>query len=176
MSYNNNIYCEKCINKPNAHSFNLISISANNNESSELSESSNTPFVFYTKIANAIDYDDVDGILEHYRKLLQLIDINEWIWIFDCDDLEIKHCFEITTSIGINKIIKENGKNKKIFIINSNVFLTIILDGIKFFLDNQISNNIEIFNKTEYNLFVNQLLKFNIDANILNANILNANT
>ena len=56
------------------------------------------------------------------------------------------------------------------------MFLTIILDGIKFFLDNQISNNIEIFNKTEYNLFVNQLLKFNIDANILNANILNANT
>ena len=107
MSYNNNIYCEKCVNKPNAHSFNLISMPADNNESSESSSaSSEPPFVFYTKIANAIDYDDVDGILEHYRKFLELINTNNWIWIFDCDGLEIKHCFEITTSIGINKIIK----------------------------------------------------------------------
>ena len=125
MSYNDNIYCEKCVNKPNAHSFNLIGMSANNNESSEASV---VTAVFYTKIANAIDYDDVNGILEHYRKLLQLINQKDWIWIFDCNDLEIKHCFEITTSIGINKILKENGKNKKIFIINSNAFLTIILD------------------------------------------------
>ena len=136
MSYKGVIYCDKCYRNPGTHSIRII-------------KDGEIP-ILYTKIAEAKEYDDTSGILQHYRNLLRLLGDKEWIWVFDCDNLELKHCFEIRTSRGIIDLLLENGKNKKIYIMNSNMFLTIILDSCKFFLNNTISDKIEIFNHTDY--------------------------
>ena len=136
MSYKGVIYCDKCYRNPGAHSIRII-------------KDGEIP-ILYTKIAEAKEYDDTSGILQHYRNLLRLLGDKEWIWVFDCDNLELKHCFEIRTSRGIIDLLLENGKNKKIYVINSNMFLTIILNSCKFFLNNTISDKMEIFNHTDH--------------------------
>jgi len=143
MSYKGVIYCNKCYEHSGTHSIRII-------------KDGKIP-ILYTKIAEAKEYDDTNGILQHYRNLLRLIGNREWIWIFDCNDLEFKHCFEIGTSRGIINLLLENGKNKKIYVINSNYFFNIILDTCKLFLDNSISDNMEIYKKNEYNQFINNL-------------------
>lgn len=143
MSYKGIVYCDKCYKNPGAHSIRII-------------KDGEIP-ILYTKIAEAREYSDTTGILQHYRNLLRLLGDKEWIWVFDCDNLEMKHCFEISTSRGIINLIRENGKNKKIYVINSNMFLTIILDSCKLFLDSSISDKMEIFGKSEYRQFINNL-------------------
>jgi hypothetical protein len=157
MSYKNIIYCNKCYNNKFSHSFRLIdqqnkivilqNILPDNLESDLLNNLLlvNT-YLFYTKIAEANDYNDTPGILQHYRNLLKVVSPNKWIWIFDCKDLELKHCFEISTAKGILEILKDNGKINTIFIINSNRFLTFILDTLKNFIDDNISKKIIILN------------------------------
>lgn len=152
MSYNGVIYCDKCYKQPGAHSIRII-------------KDGEIP-ILYTKIAEAKEYDDTLGILQHYRNLLKLLGEKKWIWVFDCNDLELKHCFEIRTSRGIIDLLRENGKNKKIFVINSNAFLTIILDSCKLFLDSSISDKMEIFGKSEYNQFIANLKKIYIITEI----------
>ena len=87
MSYKGVIYCNKCFEHSGTHSIRIIK--------------DGTIPILYTKIAEAKEYDDTNGILQHYRNLLRLIGNREWIWIFDCNDLEFTHCFEIGTSRGI---------------------------------------------------------------------------
>ena len=156
MSYNSIVYCNKCLLNSNSHSFRILNSSDTTNNA-----------VLYTKIADAENYDDTDGILNHYRELLNLLDNREWIWIFDCDDLEIKHCFEIKTSLGIIDILQKNNKNKQILIINSNIFLTIIINSIKLFMDNSISDKIKIFKKDEKDLLIEELELLNINFDII---------
>jgi hypothetical protein len=152
MSYKNIIYCYKCYNNKLSHSFrliepqNIILYNLQNNLLNNLLNENN--YIFYTKIAEAKDYNDTKGILQHYRNLLHIVSPNKWIWIFDCKDLELKHCFEISTAKGILEILKENGKINKIFIINSNQFLTLMLDTLKFFIDDNISKKIIILNNS----------------------------
>ena len=145
MSYNGVIYCDKCYKNLGTHSIRII-------------KDGEIP-ILYTKIAEAREYSDMTGILQHYRNLLRLLGDKEWIWFFDCDNLEMKHCFEIGTSRGIIDLIRENGKNKKIYVINSNMFLTIILDSCKLFLDSSIRDRMEIFSKSEYKQFINNFIK-----------------
>jgi hypothetical protein len=156
MSYNSIVYCNKCLLNPNSHSFRILNCS----------DTTNNP-VLYTKIADAENYNDTDGILNHYRELLNLLENREWIWIFDCNDLEIKHCFEIKTSLGIIDILQKNNKNKQILIINSNIFLTIIINSIKLFMDNSISDKIKIFKKDEKDLLIEELELLNINFDII---------
>ncbi len=137
MSYNNIIYCNKCLINNKAHSFSLLETKKNiyNKNIS----------VFYTCPGIAEQYDDTDGILNHYKNFLNFVNPDEWIWIFDCNLLSFKHCFEIKTACGIIDIIKKNNKNKKIIIINCNMFTNILFNSVILFLDDTIKNNIIFF-------------------------------
>lgn len=136
MSYNNITYCQTCIDIPGAHSFHTVG-------------EYNTIPILYTKVADAKYYDDTHGILLHYRNLLGLLEGKEWIWVFDCKDLGIKHCFELQTAKGICNILKQNGNVAHILIINSNTFLNIILESIAFFLHESIKKKIKIFTSNQ---------------------------
>lgn len=124
-------YCEICYKNPGAHSFSLVNNSPNN-------------LVFYTKISAANHYTDTVGILNHYRQLLLLVNPVSWTWVFDCAGLELKHCFELKTAVGICEIIRDDRRLKEIQIINANVFYSIILACIKPFLNNSITSKIKI--------------------------------
>jgi hypothetical protein len=81
----------------------------------------NSKTIFYTCPADAIEYNDTNGILSHYENMLKINGDKEWIWIFNCDRMELKHSMEFNTAIGILKIISEKYMHniKQIYFINS---------------------------------------------------------
>jgi len=129
-TYNMQNICPKCYTNPKAHSFKIL-------------KSDIKPTVFYTCAGEAEDYADSEGILAHYENMLKLNGTKEWIWIFDCNKLEIKHSLEFNTAKGVAKLISEKYVNiKQIYILNSNFVITIILNFIWPFLNDRIKDRI----------------------------------
>jgi hypothetical protein len=125
--------CPKCHINPQAHSFKII-------------KEDSTKTVFYTCPADAREYNDTTGILLHYDNMLKKNGNKDWIWVFDCDRLQIKHTLEFNTAMGIIKLISEKFIHniKQIYIINTNYVLNIILNFIWPFLSNKLKDLIII--------------------------------
>lgn len=146
MNKNGIEYCKICKDLPNAHSFELVcygrDIIEKDPEKKKIS-------VFYTKVANAIKYDDMKGIIEHYNNLLKLENPKKWIWIFDCNGFEWRHSIQIKTAIGIAKLINQFGNVHRILVINSNFLINTLFLGLKVFLNNDILTNTIMINSDE---------------------------
>jgi len=102
---------------------------------------------YYTCPAEAIMYDDVKGIINHYDGILSEIPENkEWIWIVDSKGFGFTHAMQTTVAIELSKLISiKFSKNlKKITIINPNVYITIIHKIIMPFLNKETRDSIEI--------------------------------
>ena len=84
--------CQKCTMDPTSHSFRKIS-------------DKNGVVTYYTNPTKAKLYTDSEGILEHYHNALNTVGDKKWIWIFDSDGFDVKHALEISTGIGIAKLI-----------------------------------------------------------------------
>ena len=78
--------CLTCYNQPSSRSFNCVCETKNKGE-----------FIFYTKVADAKLYNDTTGILTHYENMLNYVNPEAWIWIFDCKDYKLKHSLQIKT-------------------------------------------------------------------------------
>ena len=154
MNQNNIEYCKICNDLPNAHSFELF---CSGIDIIEKDENKKQVSVFYTRVANAIRYDDTKGILEHYNNLLKLENPKKWIWIFDCSGFEWKHSVEIKTAIGIAKLINDFGNVHRILVINSNFLINVIFRGVKAFLNNQIIENTIMIKKEEKTKYLLEL-------------------
>jgi len=104
---------------------------------------------FYTCPAQAILYDDVKGIINHYDGVLSEID-KEWVWIFDSLDFGFTHVMQTTVAIELSNLISSKfSKNlKKIIIINPNVYITIMHTIIMPFLNKKVRDSIEINQST----------------------------
>jgi hypothetical protein len=124
-----NELCSICAIDPSSHSFHKVS---------ELE--------FYTCVGDTTKYDDTEGILLHYRNFLENHGENQWIWIFDCKNLGLKHILELKTAHGIIKLLEEKyGKNlKKIVIINPTWHIHSLLAILWPFLSIHIQSLIEI--------------------------------
>jgi hypothetical protein len=153
MLSNNDIYCQDCIDIPNSHSFELLCKSRHSVTNQDV-------IFYYTKVSNAIKYNDTNGILEHYENLLTKSNPDSWIWVFDCNGFGLKHSLEIKTAIGISKIINKFGKVKNIFVINSNYFINAVQRIVNFVLDNEISKNIILIKKDEKTKYLIELTKY----------------
>jgi len=119
---------------------------------------------YYTCPSQAILYDDVKGIIDHYDGVLsEMTDNKKWIWIFDSLDFSFKHAIQINVAIELAKLISNKfSKNlKKIIIINSTFYITIIHKIIMPFLNNKIKDIIEIDYESkcaEEVLFLNNII------------------
>ena len=134
--------CPKCYKNPKAHSFKLLKTSLN------------IP-VFYTEPGEAEDYADSDGILTHYENMLKSYGNNEWIWVFNCNNLEMKHSLEFSTARRVAILISEKYYNiKQIYILNSNFIFNIILNIIYPFLDDKIKDLIITIDKLPFETYV----------------------
>ena len=134
--------CPKCYNTPLSHSFRLLNTSLN------------IP-VFYTDAGEAKDYSDSDGILSHYENMLKMYGNKEWIWVFNCDNLELKHSLELNTSRRIAKLIAEKYYNiKKIYVLKPNFIFNIILNIVYPFLDDKIKDLIITTDKLQFEVYV----------------------
>ena len=129
--------CKKCYNNPKAHSFKIVKIDA-------------IKTVFYTCVADAEEYNDTNGILCHYENMLKNNGNKEWIWIFDCDRMELKHSLEVNTAKKLAQLISEKYSHnlQQIYIINSNYILNIILNFIWIFLNDKIKDLLIISDKS----------------------------
>lgn len=154
---NHTVYCNQCVIQPNTHSFELL-CKAYNKETDECVS------VYYTKVANAINYNDTEGILRHYENLLTYSFPDSWIWIFDCNGFGFKHSIEIKTAIGIAKLLNKYGRLIKILVINSNSFINIIKKGVDFVLDNEICKNTIMIHSDEKTKYLLELTKYYYDT------------
>ena len=102
---------------------------------------------YYTCPAQAIMYDDVKGIINHYDGVLSEIPENkEWIWIFDSEGFGFTHAIQTNVAIELSKLISNKfSKNlKKIIIIHPTFYITITHTMIMPFLNQKVKNIIEI--------------------------------
>jgi len=102
---------------------------------------------YYTCPAQAIMYDDVKGIINHYDGVLSEIPENkEWIWIFDSKGFGFTHAIQTNVAIELSKLISNKfSKNlKKIIIINPTFYITITHAMIMPFLNQKVKDIIEI--------------------------------
>jgi hypothetical protein len=127
-----NIICPTCTEDFTAHSFNLI---CNTLEGGH---------IFYTKISNASQYDDSDGIVRHCTNYLNHINPEKWSWIMDFKTFGLKHTLGINTGIRLSKFINSFGKLENLFIININPFVEQMLKLIKLILDKKYHKCIHI--------------------------------
>jgi hypothetical protein len=102
---------------------------------------------YYTCPAQALMYDDVKGIINHYDGVLSEIPENkEWIWIFDSKGFGFTHAIQTNVAIELSKLISNKfSKNlKKIMIINPTFYITITHTIIMPFLNQKVKDLIEI--------------------------------
>jgi hypothetical protein len=102
--------------------------------------------VFYTCPAEAIKYDDTEGILSHYDTLLALQHPNPWIWIFSSQGFTMKHSLEIRTGIELTKLISEKYASslQKLIVIHPTWYIRIMFNIIRPFMSEKLKNVIEI--------------------------------
>jgi hypothetical protein len=147
-------YCDICHLLPSAHSFEVVCSVHRKDNIKEV--------IFYTKVANAIRYDDTKGIINHYKNLLQLENPDQWIWIFDCDQFGLKHSLELKTAKQLANLISKFGRVKKILVINSNTFINLVYKAIKGFLGDEITKNTIIIKSDEKTKYMNELLQLHL--------------
>ena len=102
---------------------------------------------YYTCPSQAKLYYDVEGIVNHYDGVLSEIPKNKaWVWIFDSFEFGINHATQTGVAFGLAKLIstKFNKNLKKIIIINPTIYITLTHKMIIPFLDNNVSDIIEI--------------------------------
>lgn len=129
--------CKICHSEPGSHSFSLLCTHNDNNQEVHL---------FYTRIADSKKYNDKDGILKHYEKYLNFINPVSWTWIIDFDDFQLKHSLELSTTIGLSKLVKKFGRVNRIIIINQSKYLKFLLEIVRPFIGN-LNEKITIFGK-----------------------------
>lgn len=124
--------CPICAIDASSHSFDFLYVNDGVN-------------VFYTCSANAIKYNDKDGILMHFKRVLDYYKCfeNGWEWIFDFRGFELKHMMEIKTAIGIAEIINNYSKYlTKIRIINMNRYTHTMMKIVMPFLNKDVQSKI----------------------------------
>jgi hypothetical protein len=102
---------------------------------------------YYTCPSKAILYYDVEGIVNHYDGILsEISETKEWVWIFDSIDFGICHASQTTVALELTRLIsnKFSYNLKKIIIINPTMYVTVIYDLLKPFLNKKIKDIIEI--------------------------------
>jgi hypothetical protein len=134
MENNMKDICIQCYNEPNSHSFKKI-------------RETETKIVYYTCVSEARKYDDNEGILNHYKNLLNQNKDKKWIWVFDCKDLEMKHIKNVKLAKELALLITENylEKLQKILIVNKTWYIYILLKIVLPFFNDENRKKIKIY-------------------------------
>lgn len=126
--YNISDICKICEENPGSHSFKEIKVYDNTS-------------IMYTCPADAKRYNDKEGILVHYRNVLDRLKGRKWIWIFDGIDFGMKQAMEIKMAIELAMMISnEYSENLlKIFIINETWHIKIVYNTLLPFLTDRVT-------------------------------------
>jgi hypothetical protein len=137
--------CSTCHEDFTSHSFNYVC--------STLEEGQ----LFYTKISNASQYDDTEGIVKHCTNYLNHCNPSKWSWIIDFDDFGLKHTLGLNTGIQLSRLINRFGRLNHLIVINTNTFVEQMLKMIKLTLNKEYHQCIRIIHsKNEFQREIEQ--------------------
>jgi hypothetical protein len=123
--------CKICALYPGSHSFR------------EIARQNDTVFL-YTKPAEALSYDDTNGILTHYENLLKSLDSAKWVWVFDMKDFAVKHLLNLYLFYKLCILISQyNDSLQEICIINPNQYMSHLLSYVLPFLPSSTRKKIK---------------------------------
>jgi len=130
--------CDICNIDPTSHSFQTI---PSDNPNIKL---------FYSCPAKATKYFESAGVIEHFKKHLEQNNHHPWGYILDCSGFTLKHATQIHTSIALADLINGiYGKSlKKVWIINHNWTIKILLNAMWSVLTDDLKLIIETSDKT----------------------------
>ena len=98
-------------------------------------------FYLYTCPAKALRYDDREGIIQHYKGVLNDLKGKRWIWIFDARDFSVKHYLQFRLTKELADVICEYSETlDEIQIYNTNRFIKMTYGMIYPFLNERIRN------------------------------------
>jgi len=89
--------CKRCQIVPAAHSFNYFG---------DLNDAK----LYYTSPARAHDYKETPETYSYYKAHIDEAKSNKWIWVIDCEGMQMKHYSSIELIKKIMKTILEEHK------------------------------------------------------------------
>jgi hypothetical protein len=136
--------CEKCQINPEAHSF--------------------TPFgqlnganLFYTSPARVLDYMESEEKIFNFKKHLDVARPNNWIWVFDCAFMQMKHFSTLNYTRRLANILVSEHENtlQAILIIRPNTWIRSVLKFLKTLFKSPLLNKVQIIEGEKLELYVN---------------------
>lgn len=98
--------------------------------------------LFYTCPGDATNHE-TDGVLAHYREVLEKNEGEKWILIFDAKGFALYHTTRIASARGLMTIFNEYGDNlEEVRIVNANNFVKAMFNTIRPFVSSNTFNKI----------------------------------
>jgi hypothetical protein len=121
--------CKICDNNSKSHSFFKMG-------------KQNGANLFYTCPGDATNHE-TEGVLNHYREVLETNNGEKWIFIFDAKGFTLYHSTRIASARGLLTIFNEYGDDlEELRIVNANHFVKSLFMAIKPFAPTNIFNKI----------------------------------
>jgi hypothetical protein len=135
--------CERCDLIPNAHSF--IHFGAVNGIN-----------LFYTSPARAIDYKETAETFNYYKTHIDSAKNNKWIWMVDCEGMQMKHYSSIEIIKKLIQMILDEHKGllQSIWIIHPNTWIKTALMLIRQFLNKDIYEKIQMIDGDKMEVYL----------------------
>ena len=98
--------------------------------------------LFYTCPGDATDHE-TEGVLTHYREVLERNEGEKWIFIFDAKGFTLYHTTRLASARGLMTIFNEYGDTlEEVRIINANQFVKAMFGTIRPFVSSNTFNKI----------------------------------
>jgi hypothetical protein len=144
--------CPKCTQIPGYHSFLKIGLFDNK-------------ALFYTSAAKTQDFNEDGTKLANIKIHIDEIGV-PWIWVFDCNNMELKHYTEISFNVGLLEILTNDKNLAQVWILRPNIWIKTVIALLKTFSNSYLLNNIRYFEGNNLELY-NSLLETNISSQLI---------
>jgi hypothetical protein len=124
--------CDICRETSGSHSF------------TKLIDTDDGEACYYTCPGAASKYNDLEGIMRHYRLELDKLCGRNWVWILDGTGFSLKHAMELQIAIELSVLVDKYHVSK-ILVINPNVYIKGIKLGLWLFLSEDMKSRIVFF-------------------------------
>ena len=143
--------CKKCEKNPIFHSFEFAS------------RLSTGEGVYYTCPSKGVQREMKEDSIIDYVAHMDGASIGSWIWIIECSGLEAFHLPSLSVLQKFMTVIQERYKFvlRKVYIVNTNWKMNIILNITKPFIQNDMKNKLVIVQSTLH------LLSYGFDTKTL---------
>jgi hypothetical protein len=132
--------CPKCLVKPGYHNFVKFGILGNKD------------VLIYTAPAKTEDFNGDGTKLANIKIHMDELEY-PWIWVLDCNNMELKHYTEISFNIGLLGLLSADKNLSEVWILRPNIWIRTTISFLQTFYTSKILSNIRYFEGTKLELF-----------------------